>query len=186
MVSPWTVFSAANFEFNPGTLDAVAGQPHGVEVIVVAALSVIVCALLIFLYRFYREARKYDLLRDESIKELTEAVQKYTAAADQRFEKIADSLDRLEDDFGEGIEKLSEKVEEHGERLDKIDDKLEEHDGLISGSTGWRFPAPGYAVARAGAEANEPTPNIANPGSGAAKPVPVEEPAKTKKRKNRK
>lgn len=129
-----------NADFNPGTLSDIAGQgTHGVEVIVVAALSVIVCALLIFLYRFYREARKYDLLRDESIKELTEAVQKYTAAADQRFEKIADSLDRLEEDFGDGIEKLAEKVdqhtetiEEHGDRLDKIDDKLEEHDGLLA------------------------------------------------------
>lgn len=130
------MFAAFNAEINPGTLGEIAGQgTHGVEVIVVAALAVIVCALLIFLYRFYREARKYDLLRDESIKELTEAVQKYTAAADQRFEKIADSLDRLEDDFGEGIEKLSEKVEEHGERLDKIDDKLEEHDGLLRAGT---------------------------------------------------
>lgn len=130
------MYAEINAELNPGTLGDLAGHgAHGVEVIVVAALAVIVCALLIFLYRFYREARKYDLLRDESIKELTETVQKYTAAADRRFEKIADSLDRLEDDFGEGIEKLSEKVEEHGERLDKIDDKLEEHDGLLRAGT---------------------------------------------------
>jgi len=130
------MFAEINAELNPGTLGEIAGQgAHGVEVIVVAALAVIVCALLIFLYRFYREARKYDLLRDESIKELTETIRKYTAAADQRFEKIADSLGRLEDDFGEGIEKLSEKVEEHGERLDKIDDKLEEHDGILRAGT---------------------------------------------------
>lgn len=137
-----------NADFNPGTLSDLAGQgTHGVEVIVVAALSVIVCALLVFLYRFYREARKYDLLRDESIKELTETVQKYSAAADQRFEKIADSLDRLEEDVTDGIKQLSAKVERHGEaigehekRLNAVDKKIEKQEILLAGPVGEIVP----------------------------------------------
>ena len=50
-----------------------------------------------------------------------------------------------------------------------------------SGSAGGQLSAPGSAAAKAGAEANEPTPNTANPGSGSGSTAQEEEPpAKTK------
>lgn len=130
------VFADFNADFNPGTLSDLAGQgTHGVEVIVVAALAVIVCALFVFIYRFYTEARKYDKIRDEALLGITTAVQEYTAAAEKVFERTADSLDRIEDDLGEGIEAIktkaeanAKKLEDHEDRLTDAEKKIGEHD----------------------------------------------------------
>ena len=129
----------ATADFTPGTLDAIAGQgTHGVEVIVVAALAVIVCALLVFIYRFYTESRKYDAVRDEALRGITAAVTEYTAAAEKIFDKTADSLDRIEDDLGEGIEAIKakadanrEKIAEHETRISTAEEKIVEHDETL-------------------------------------------------------
>ena len=42
---------------------------------------------------------------------------------------------------------------------------------IVVREPGWRFLAPGYAVARTGAEANEPTPNIARAASHPVAPA---------------
>lgn len=132
-------FADFNADFNPGTLSDLAGQgTHGVEVIVVAALAVIVCALFVFIYRFYTEARKYDKIRDEALLGITTAVQDYTAAAEKVFEKTAESLDRIEDDLGEGIEVIKAKADanrvkiaEHETRISAAEEKIGEHDETL-------------------------------------------------------
>ena len=132
-------FAAVNADFNPGTLSDLAGQgTHGVEVIVVAALAVIVCALFVFIYRFYTDARKYDAIRDDALRGITTAVQEYTAAAEKVFDKTADSLERIEDDLGDGIEKIEAKadanrktLDEHEVRITKAEGKISEHDELL-------------------------------------------------------
>lgn len=132
-------FADFNADFNPGTLSDLAGQgTHGVEVIVVAALAVIVCALFVFIYRFYTEARKYDKIRDEALLGITTAVQEYTAAAEKVFDKTAESLDRIEDDLGEGIEAIktkadanAKKLEDHEGRLTDAEKKIEDHEGKL-------------------------------------------------------
>lgn len=138
-----------NADLNPGTLDGLAAQTHGVEVIVVASLTILVGVFLYFIFRFYREARNYDLKRDESLTRLTEAIQKYTAAADARFEIISDGIERLETDLTGGLKELSETVkehsetiEEHGGRLDGIDEHLEEHDRLLAAAPAAKKPRP--------------------------------------------
>ena len=133
------VFADFNADFNPGTLSDLAGQgTPGVEVIVVAALAVIVCALFVFIYRFYTEARKYDKIRDEALLGITTAVQEYTAAAEKVFDRTADSLDRIEDDLGEGIEAIktkadanAKKLEDHEGRLTDAEKKIEDHEGKL-------------------------------------------------------
>ena len=129
----------ATADFTPGTLDAIAGQgTHGVEVIVVAALAVIVCALLVFIYRFYTESRKYDAVRDEALRGITAAVTEYTAAAEKIFDKTADSLDRIEYDLGDGIEKIEAKadanrktLDDHEVRITQAEGKISEHDEIL-------------------------------------------------------
>lgn len=133
------VFADFNADFNPGTLSDLAGQgTHGVEVIVVAALAVIVCALFVFIYRFYTEARKYDKIRDEALLGITTAVQEYTAAAEKVFETTAASLERIEDDLGDGIEAIknkadanAKKLENHEGRLTAAEEKIGEHDETL-------------------------------------------------------
>lgn len=159
MTSLWTLFSAADFhaDFNPGSLSDLAGQgTHGVEVIVVAALAVIVCALLIFVFRFYKVSRNSE---NNALERLTETIGKYALAAEKRFGLLEVSIERIIKSLEDSLGKLNQTITLHGEtiavheeRLDGIDDKLEEHDGLLA----------------------------------AAKPAAAEEPAKTKKRKNRK
>ena len=135
----------ATADFTPGTLDAIAGQgTHGVEVIVVAALAVIVCALLVFIYRFYTESRKYDAVRDEALRGITAAVTEYTAAAEKIFDKTADSLDRIEDDLGEGIEAIKakadanrEKIAEHETRSVLLNDAARQRNNVVTGSLGF-------------------------------------------------
>lgn len=134
------IFSAANLnaDFNPGTLSDLAGQgTHGVEVVVVAALAVIVCALLIFVFRFYKQSRDSE---NSALEHLTETIGKYALAAEKRFGLLEVSIERiiksLEDSLGKLNQTITlhgETIADHGERLDEIDDRLEEHDGLLAG-----------------------------------------------------
>ncbi len=153
------IFSAANFnaDFNSGTLSDLAGQgTHGVEVVVVAALAVIVCALLIFVFRFYKQSRDSE---NNALEHLTETISKYALAAEKRFGLLEVSIERIVKSLEDSLGKLNqtitlhgETIAEHEERLDGIDDKLEGHDALLA----------------------------------AVKPAAAEEPVKTKKRKNNK
>lgn len=144
------LFADFNADFNPGTLSDLAGQgTHGVEVIVVAALAVIVCALFIFIYRFYTESRKYDKIRDDALMGITNAVQEYTAAAEKIFDKTSDSLDRIEDDLGDGIEKIEAKadanrrtLDDHEIRITNAEGKISEHDVIL------KTTAPAKAAAK--------------------------------------
>ena len=132
-------FGEFNADFNPGTLSDLAGQgTHGVEVVVVAALAVIVCALFVFILRFYTESRKYDAVRDDALRGITAAVTEYTAAAKKIFDKTADSLERIEDDLGDGIETIKAKAEanrktldEHEVRITNAEGKISEHDEIL-------------------------------------------------------
>ena len=144
----------ATADFTPGTLDAIAGQgTHGVEVIVVAALAVIVCALLIFIYRFYTESRKYDAVRDDALRGITTAVTEYTAAAKKIFDKTADSLGRIEDDLGEGIEAIKakadanrEKITDHETRITAAEEKIDQHDDALKTLAAPAAPAKAVAA----------------------------------------
>ena len=109
-------------------LPEVAQAEHGVEIVVVTALAIIVCALFVFLFQFYTEARRYDVLRDESVKSLAETVQRYTESTDDRFKDISEALGRIESNISAGVESLSAAVKlhtgqiaEHETRLNKID-----------------------------------------------------------------
>ena len=138
MTNLWTLFSAANrnADFNPGTLSDLAGQgTHGVEVVVVAALAVIVCALLIFVFRFYKQSRDSE---NNALEHLTETIGKYALAAEKRFGLLEVSIERiiksLEDSLGKLNQTITlhgETIAEHEERLDGID-KLEGHDALLA------------------------------------------------------
>ena len=129
-------FADFNADFNPGTLSDLAGQgTHGVEVIVVAALAVIVCALFVFIFRFYQESRKYDKIRDDTLGGITAAVREYTAAAARVFDKTSDGLDRIEANLDDGLEEIKltaeanrQKLGEHETRLPAAEGKISEHD----------------------------------------------------------
>ena len=134
------MFAEISAEFNPGTLSDLAGHgTHGVEVIVVAALAVIVCALFVFIFRFYSESRKYDKIRDEALLGITKAVTEYTAAAGKIFDRTSDSLDRIEVSLDDGIEELKASVStnrdtlaNHETRIGKAEEKITEHDAILS------------------------------------------------------
>ena len=130
------MFAEISAELNSGTLGDLAGQgTHGIEIAMICALTAISCALLIFVFRFYRESRSSE---NDALDRLTETIGKYALAAEKRFGLLEVSIERIIKSLEDSLGKLNQTITLHGEtiaehedRLDGIDDKLEEHDELL-------------------------------------------------------